>query len=61
MPLWPRSGLRRVALLPYNEAAAAKYEWLDLPFAVPGVRQSPEQLAHLLSLGEAMGLEVSLG
>jgi pyruvate formate lyase activating enzyme len=54
-------GLRRVAILPYNEATAAKYEWLDLPFAVPGARQSPEQLAHLLSLGEQVGLEVSLG
>jgi len=54
-------GLRRVALLPYNEASAAKYEWLDLPFAVPGARQSPEQLAQLLSFGEQLGLEVSLG
>jgi pyruvate formate lyase activating enzyme len=54
-------GLWRVALLPYNEASAAKYEWLDLPFAVPGARQSPEYLGHLLSLGEQTGLDVSLG
>ena len=45
-------GVQTVHLLPYNISAAAKYEWLDRPYA-PGIlpRQSAERLEalHLLA------------
>jgi len=53
-------GLRDVALLPYNEAAGAKYEWLGLPYSLEGTRQSDEALARLATLGEGYGLRVEV-
>jgi pyruvate formate lyase activating enzyme len=54
-------GLTNVALLPYNPAAAAKYEWLDQPCEVEGERQSDTRLADLRAKGADMGVEVVLG
>jgi pyruvate formate lyase activating enzyme len=54
-------GLADVALLPYNVAAAAKYEWLDRPYAVGGTAQSAEQLAQLVALGAEMGVKAMVG
>lgn len=55
------AGLRRVALLPYNPSAGAKYDWLDLAYTIDGTSQSEEQLAGLAELGRNMGLDVSVG
>ena len=55
-----RAGLRRVSLLPYNASAAAKYEWLDLPFEIRAEAQSPERLDALLAMARAAGLEAAL-
>ncbi len=56
-----QTGLPSVALLPYNPAAAAKYEWLDRPYEVQGEPQTPEHLARLLALARAAGLEARIG
>jgi pyruvate formate lyase activating enzyme len=56
----PRVGLRRVALLPYNASAAAKYEWLDLPFEIEGEPQSQQRLNSILAMARAYGLEAEL-
>jgi pyruvate-formate lyase-activating enzyme len=52
-----RVGLRRIALLPYNASAGAKYEWLDLAYQVAGEPQSPEKLQALRAIAQAFGLE----
>jgi pyruvate formate lyase activating enzyme len=54
------AGLRRVSLLPYNPAAAAKYEWLGLPFALEAETQSAERLGEILAQARAAGLEAEL-
>lgn len=59
--LMARLGLRRIALLPYNPAAGAKYEWLDRPYTVEGEVQSREALEALAAPGRAAGLEVEIG
>ena len=53
-------GLRRVALLPYNPSAGAKYEWLDRPYDLQGEPQDPAALERLAHLGRDSGLEVSI-
>ena len=63
-----RSGLNRVSLLPYNASAAAKYEWLDLPFEIEAeVGSASGQLAPPrlsatggLAAARAAGLEAAL-
>jgi len=55
-----RVGLRRVALLPYNASAAAKYEWLDLPFEIEAEAQSQERLHSILAMARAAGLEAEV-
>ncbi|HHX45042.1 MAG TPA: glycyl-radical enzyme activating protein [Chloroflexi bacterium] len=55
------AGLRSVALLPYNEASAAKYEWLDRPYALTAARQTPAQLEALLAIARRAGLDAELG
>jgi pyruvate formate lyase activating enzyme len=55
-----QAGLKRVALLPYNPSAGAKYEWLDRRYELEGTVQDPDYLEHLADLGQAQGLEVSL-
>ncbi|MBN1640682.1 MAG: glycyl-radical enzyme activating protein [Anaerolineae bacterium] len=55
------AGLGRVALLPYNPSAGAKYEWLDRPYTIEGEPQSEVQLAHMLDMARAAGLEATIG
>jgi pyruvate formate lyase activating enzyme len=55
------AGLQRVALLPYNSSASAKYQWLDRPYEVVGEPQSAERLAGIVRMAEAMGLEATVG
>jgi pyruvate formate lyase activating enzyme len=54
------AGLRHVALLPYNPAAGAKYEWLDRSYELEGEPQDDLYLRGLALLGEAQGLEVTV-
>jgi pyruvate formate lyase activating enzyme len=55
-----QAGLRRVALLPYNPSAGAKYEWLDRPYDLQGEPQEPAYLERLAGLGRNHGLEVAI-
>lgn len=50
-------GLKRIALLPYNPSAGAKYEWLDRPYRVEGESQSPAYLQELRDLAQRAGVE----
>ena len=59
--LMRRAGLARVALLPYNSSAGAKYEWLGQTCQVRGERQSEEHLARLSGMVAEEGLEVAVG
>ena len=54
------AGLRRVALLPYNPSAGAKYAWLDRPYELQGEPQDPSHLEYLADLGRNDGLEVAV-
>jgi pyruvate formate lyase activating enzyme len=56
-----RVGLGRVALLPYNPAAGAKYEWLGLPYQIQEEPQDEATLSRLAGLARGAGLEVSIG
>ncbi|MBN1400265.1 MAG: glycyl-radical enzyme activating protein [Anaerolineae bacterium] len=51
------AGLRRVALLPYNTSAGAKYEWLDRPYEIRAEVQSQAALEAMLALAQGEGLE----
>jgi pyruvate formate lyase activating enzyme len=53
--------LRRVALLPYNPSAGAKYQWLDRTYELSGEPQGTERLAELVRMAEGMGLEAAIG
>jgi pyruvate formate lyase activating enzyme len=55
-----RVGLERVALLPYNAAAGAKYEWLDRDYGLVGQPQSAEHLAALVALADAYNVQAEL-
>ena len=54
-------GLSSVALLPYNEAAGAKYEWLDLPYSLNAQGQPREALEAMRRMGLEAGLDVVIG
>jgi pyruvate formate lyase activating enzyme len=55
-------GLRRLALLPYNAAAGAKYQWLDRPYTLSGLTsQSRQHMERLAAICGAYGLQVQLG
>jgi len=54
------AGLPSVALLPYNASAAAKYEWLDLPYEVQGAPQEKARLEEIADMARTEKLEVSL-
>jgi pyruvate formate lyase activating enzyme len=54
------AGLTSVGLLPYNPVTAAKYQWLDLPFAIEGGPQTAGQLAALLDMARRAGVEAVL-
>jgi pyruvate formate lyase activating enzyme len=53
-------GLARVALLPYNPSAGAKYEWLDRPYAIDGQPQTSRMLDTFLDWGKQQGMDVSI-
>jgi pyruvate formate lyase activating enzyme len=55
------AGLERVALLPYNASAGAKYEWLGRAYELEGEPQSEERLAAMVSLAGEMGPEAGIG
>ncbi len=55
-----RVGLGSVAFLPYNAAAAAKYEWFDLPFEIDGESQDPKRLQTILRMAREAGLKASI-
>jgi pyruvate formate lyase activating enzyme len=54
-------GLSSIALLPYNEAAGAKYEWLDLPYPLEARGQSRETLAVARRMALDAGLDAVIG
>ncbi len=54
------ASLRSLALLPYNPAAGAKYEWLGLPYDLDLAPQTPEQLERLTTIARAGGLEAGI-
>ena len=54
------AGLSRVALLPYNPSAAAKYEWLDQPYEIEGEAQEEEHLAGFVGWAREAGLKVTV-
>lgn len=52
-------GARRVALLPFNPAAAGKYSWLRRPYPLPHARpQSADAVRRLEAIAAGAGLEV---
>jgi pyruvate formate lyase activating enzyme len=55
------AGLGRVALLPYNPSAGAKYEWLGLAYEIQGEPQNGERLAQLTSTAREAGLDATVG
>ena len=52
-----RTGLKRVALLPYNPSAGAKYEWLCLPYEIQAEPQDADSLAGMVALARTYGLD----
>ena len=55
------SGLPRVCLLPYNPSSGAKYEWLGLDYGIEAERQGEGQIAGMLEMARAAGLEAVAG
>ena len=56
------TGLERLALLPYNGAAGAKYAWLDQPFELQGREPRPEDyMTSLADICRDEGLTVQVG
>jgi pyruvate formate lyase activating enzyme len=55
------AGLRRMALLPYNPSAGAKYEWLGESYEIEAEPQDEACLAGLVAWAEAVGLEAEIG
>lgn len=54
-------GLSRLALLPFNESASAKYRWMGRTYTLSELKtQKPEQLERLKARAESMGLEVEV-
>ena len=54
-------GLGRVALLPYNPSAAAKYEWLGRTYEVAAEPQPEERIDALAQIGRGLGLALTVG
>jgi glycyl-radical enzyme activating protein len=52
------AGFERVALLPYNSSAGAKYEWLDRPYEIRAEPQTEAYLEEVVATGRRAGLEV---
>lgn len=55
------AGLSRLALLPYNPAAGAKYEWLGRPYALAPQAAPAQHVDLLLATARAGGLRVEIG
>ena len=55
-----QSGLGRVALLPYNPSAGAKYEWLGVDYAITAAPQTTDALQRMGSMAEQAGLQVEI-
>jgi len=53
-------GLRSVALLPYNPSAAAKYQWLGLPYEMQAEPQNRARLAEFVALAQTLGLQAEI-
>jgi pyruvate formate lyase activating enzyme len=53
-------GLKRVALLPYNPSAGAKYEWLGQTYEIDADPQEGECLAAMAAQAQAAGLEAEV-
>jgi pyruvate formate lyase activating enzyme len=51
-------GLARVALLPYNTSAGAKYEWLDRRYDIDAETQDDEALGRIVEMGRGLGMEI---
>jgi pyruvate formate lyase activating enzyme len=55
-------GIRRIALLPYNTAAGAKYEWIGRPFTLSDKEtQDVQPMDTLADVCRREGLEVQIG
>lgn len=55
-------GLSSLHLLPYNDSAAAKYEWIGHPYLLADLRtQSPGYMQYLAELCTRQGLSVQIG
>jgi pyruvate formate lyase activating enzyme len=55
-------GLSSLHLLPYNDSAAAKYEWIDRPYLLADLRtQTPAYMEHLADQCARQGLVVQIG
>jgi len=55
------ANLPHLALLPFNPAAGAKYDWLGRSCDVQGTEQDTDRLAELVGLAEAAGLTARIG
>ena len=51
-----QTGLKHIALLPYNASAGAKYEWLDLAYGIQGEPQTEAHLQDLIRIAHDAGL-----
>jgi pyruvate formate lyase activating enzyme len=54
------AGLQRVALLPYNPSAGAKYEWLGQSYEIEAEPQDGECLSRMVAQAQAEGLEAEV-
>jgi pyruvate formate lyase activating enzyme len=55
-------GIDDVALLPYNAAASAKYQWIGRPYSLSNIQAQPEEyMNHLARLCANEGLHVQIG
>jgi pyruvate formate lyase activating enzyme len=53
------ANLTRVALLPYNSSAAAKYEWLSRRYSIEANARPKRPLAEIVALAKRLGLDAS--
>jgi pyruvate formate lyase activating enzyme len=55
------AGIARIALMPYNPAAPAKYEWLARDYPLRAAPHDDSQLAAFLAQARAAGLDARIG
>ena len=55
------AGIARIALLPYNPSAGAKYEWLARDYPLRAGPHEESQLAAFLAQARAAGLDARIG